>query len=187
MGDLRTKNGYDFYVAASVLQKAVRRNHPKIAGYFAIELFESGYWNYVWKRLLTISAEDCHGVITTEIKALYDSFLLVNNKWKDMDKIKGRVFISKAVIILSLAPKSRDADHLTNLVYDLKIDMSDSEILLWINDATKFKENVPQYAYDCHTLAGKKAGRTKEQFMKEEQKALRPLQPGLFDELPFKQ
>lgn len=27
----------------------------------ALELWYSGYGNYVWKRLLTISAEDCWG------------------------------------------------------------------------------------------------------------------------------
>jgi len=31
---------------------------------------------------------------------------------------KGRIFISKAVILLSLAKKSRDADRLQNFVYD---------------------------------------------------------------------
>jgi len=30
---------------------------------------------------------------------------------------KGRIFISKAVIVLSLAKKNRDADHLQNFVY----------------------------------------------------------------------
>ncbi len=180
-----TKSGYDFYVAASVLQKAIRRNKPEIAGYFAIELFESGYWNYVWKRLLTVSAEDCHGVITREIKALYDSFLIVNDK-KIQDKPKGRVFISKAVLILAQAPKSRDSDHLTNLVYDNRLSLSDQEISNWIDEATKYREPVPAYAFDCHTLPGKQAGKTKKNFFKEEQKALQPLQRGLFDDLPNK-
>ena len=48
----------------------------------------------------------------------------------------------------------RDADHLTNLVYD----------------------------FDCHTLKGKRKGKTKEDFFIEEFDALKPRQPGLFDE-----
>ena len=68
---LRTKRGYDLYEVASALQKAIRRNETAIAGYFALELLESGYHNYVWKKLLTISAEDCHGVITQE----FDEFV----------------------------------------------------------------------------------------------------------------
>jgi hypothetical protein len=42
----------------------------------------------------------------------------------------------------------------------------------------------PDYALDCHTLKGKRAGKTKADFFHEEQRALRPWQPGLFDELP---
>jgi hypothetical protein len=34
------------------------------------ELVASGYVEYVWKRLLTISVEDCHRIITQEISRL---------------------------------------------------------------------------------------------------------------------
>ena len=46
------------------------------------------------------------------------------------------------------------------------------------------KEKIPEYAFDCHTLKGKRAGKTKADFFREEQKALKPWQPGLFDVLP---
>ena len=46
------------------------------------------------------------------------------------------------------------------------------------------KENVPDYAFDCHTLKGKRKGKTKAHFFREEQAALEPFQPGLFDDLP---
>ena len=46
------------------------------------------------------------------------------------------------------------------------------------------KMKVPDYAFDCHTLKGKRAGKTKVDFFREEQKALKPFQPGLFDDLP---
>ena len=75
--DLRTQRGYDFYEVASALQKSIRRGDAKLAGYMALELFPR-YAEYCWKRLLTISAEDCHGLVTQEIKALYDSFHVVN-------------------------------------------------------------------------------------------------------------
>ena len=45
-------------------------------------------------------------------------------------------------------------------------------------------ENVPDYAFDCHTLKGKRKGKTKADFFREEQRALKPFQPGLFDDLP---
>ncbi|MEW6171347.1 MAG: hypothetical protein AB1472_07325, partial [Candidatus Omnitrophota bacterium] len=67
---ISTKRGYDFYEVSSAMQKAIRRGDPDVAGYFAVELFESNYSNYLWERLLIISAEDCWGVITQEILAL---------------------------------------------------------------------------------------------------------------------
>ncbi len=41
------------------MQKAIRRGDTRLAGYWALELWGSGFGNYVWKRLLTVSAEDC--------------------------------------------------------------------------------------------------------------------------------
>ena len=41
------------------MQKAIRRSDARLAGYWALELWESGFGQYVWRRLLTISAEDC--------------------------------------------------------------------------------------------------------------------------------
>jgi len=36
------------------------------------------------------------------------------------------------------------------------------------------KEKVPDYALDCHTLKGKRSGKTKADFFREEQAALEP-------------
>lgn len=38
-----TKRGYNLFEVASCLQKAIRRGETALAGYMAIELFESGY------------------------------------------------------------------------------------------------------------------------------------------------
>lgn len=172
--ELRTINGYDFYEAASALQKAVRRADHKVAGFFALELWSSNYVDYVWKRLLTISAEDCYGLITKEIMALHEAYEYVT-KGKTG---KGRIFISKAVLLLCDVRKSRDADHLQNFVYDRK----EVDIDRWIEDVRKNPIPVPPYTFDVHTKRGKMMGRTKEQFFREEFKALKPREPGLFDD-----
>ena len=86
--DLVTQRGYDFYEVASALQKSIRRADVKLAGYMALELFPR-YAEYCWKRLLTISAEDCYGIVTQEIKALYDAFWVIN-RGKKGDDLKGR-------------------------------------------------------------------------------------------------
>jgi replication-associated recombination protein RarA len=181
---LRTIRGYDFFEVASSLQKAVRRCDVKTAGYFGLELFHSGFDKYLWKRLFTISAEDCHGIITGEIKSLHDAYQVVNEGVAKSKPKKGRIFISKAIILMCYAPKSRDADHLQNLVYDHKMSMSDQEIDEMLESVREEATlMVPDYAFDCHTRKGKKAGATKSKFFDEELEALKPRQMGLFDNL----
>ena len=158
---LKTVSGCDFYEASSAMQKAIRRADTKVAGYFALELWHSGFRDYVWKRLFTISAEDCYGLITKEIEALWQGHELVNNKAKSP---KGRIFVSKAVILLCEVRKSRDADHLQNLIYD----KNEVDVEAWIEDTRREPVLIPDYTYDVHTRKGKSMGRTKEEFFTEQ-------------------
>lgn len=176
--DVLTKHGHRFDECASAMQKAVRRGDARIAGYFALELFHSGYWLYVWKRLYTISAEDVDGLVTKEIHALFNGFLLINDKNERNDR--GRIFISKAVLVLCKSMKSRDADHLQNLVYDEKR-ITDEELNDILNNTERI--DVPSYAFDVHTKRGRLMGKNKFDFLIDEFIALNPRQPGLFDDL----
>ena len=161
---IKTIRGYDFGEATSAMQKAIRRNDARVAGYFAIEFYESNMAEYVWRRLLTISAEDCAGIITQEIEALRQAYLAINENTPKSKHPKGRIFIAKAVILLCIHPKSRDSDHLTNLVYDRKSEMSDEQVENLLQACRgEFQEPIPDYALDCHTRKGKNAGRTKEE------------------------
>jgi replication-associated recombination protein RarA len=175
----KTKRGYNLFEVASCLQKAIRRGDTALAGYMAIELFESGFHNYCWKRLLTISAEDCAGIITQEVKALHECFLKLNEGAK---KPRSRIFISKAVIVLCQARKSRDADHLQNFVYDRE--MIDAKALAKaVDEARENPENIelPDYSFDVHTQRGRKRGKTKDDFFRDEHAALHPREQGEFD------
>ena len=177
---LRTKRGYDLSVVASAMQKAVRRGDARLAGYWALEMWHSGFGSYAWRRLLTISAEDCWGILTQEIRALHESYCIVN-EGKAVREHRGRIFLSKAVLLLAAAKKNRDADHLQNIVYDalhgIDADALAADLL------AAGPEEIPDYAYDCHTLEGRRRGKTKADFFREEQAALRPIQLGLFDDL----
>jgi len=186
-----TVRGYDFLECASALQKAIRRADARVAGYFALELWSSGYGKYVWKRLLTVSAEDCHGPVTQEIVALHDAFMAVNDGKPSAGK--GRIFISKAVIVLCTAGKSRDADHLQNFLYDRDMlgpaekrdatagaEAADASLAELIGQDTI---PIPDYAFDVHTRRGRAKGKTKAEFFREEQAALQPRVRGLFDDL----
>ena len=95
---LNTKRGYSFPAVSSAMQKAIRRGDAKLAGYWALELWASGFGQYVWRRLLTVSAEDCWGILTAEVKALHDSYTEINANISAKAP-KGRIFISKAVIL----------------------------------------------------------------------------------------
>jgi replication-associated recombination protein RarA len=173
-----TVRGYALLEVSSALQKAIRRGDAKRAGYWAVELFESGYQQYLWRRLLTISAEDCWGVITHEIEALHRSWVVIHRQKAGA----GRIFAAKAVILLTQARKCRDADHLTNLVYDPK-KIPDKQLEADLDEARKHPEVIPDYAFDCHTKKGRTAGKTKQEFFREEFKALKPRERGLFDDL----
>jgi len=185
MGKMRqTTRGYEFFECASAMQKAIRRGDATTGGYFAVELFESGFGQYVWKRLLTVSAEDCWGLLTQEVEALYSAYTLVNEKKTREGKDRGRIFIAKAVILMAAAKKSRDADHLTNFVYDQKADLTDEGIAAALAECRGDPPmEVPDYAFDVHTKKGKRRGMTREDFFRDEHQALAPRQPGLFDHL----
>lgn len=174
---LTTKNGYAFFDVTSAMQKAIRRADIPYAGWWAHELLESGYYKYVWTRLLVISAEDCADILTAEIESLQRCYMAVRDKNKPT---KGRIFLSKAVILLCKSDKSRDADHLQNYCRDHMTDV-DTHTLAEQIEAAYVETNstalpeIPQYAYDVHTSTGKRMGKNKEQFFREEQEALKPV------------
>lgn len=168
-----TKGGYDFYEVASLLQKSLRRGDMTLAARAANELFPK-YTNYVWNRLMTVSAEDCASLVTSEIVALYDGWEKVNAGKTGKDK--GRVFIAKAIVILAKCKHARDADELNLLVSDrYPEDSFAAEVIDQVEaligvDSEDFK--IPEYVYDVHTRRGKRMGKTKPQFMREESVAL---------------
>ena len=103
-----TKNGYSMFEMSSMVQKAIRRCDIPHAAYAANELSVS-YRGYLWKRLLTVSAEDCYGIMTKEIVALQKADEYVNAKAKPGQT--NDLFIAKAVVLLCMARKNRDADY----------------------------------------------------------------------------
>lgn len=170
-----TIRGYPADLCISTIQKAIRRGDFITAGFFALEIFHSGWYKWVWKRLLTISAEDIADFVTAEIEALYNSFMLVNQGHKV--KSHGRVFIIKAVWVLAHANKSRDTDHLLHFIYDREED--NNNVTTYIDKMNNVE--IPEYAYDCHTRAGRAMGKTKEEFFKTEKEALTPRRDDLED------
>ncbi len=183
--DLKTRNGYNMYEMSSMLQKAIRRSDVRHAVYAAYEL-SLNFRNYMWKRIYTCSAEDCYGIITKEIVALKQADDFVNAGAK-----KGStndLFIAKAIILLCLARKNRDADYVAcNFMWGDKL-LTDEEFDKFVDKdlvnkyCTEGIDYIPDYVFDCHTWKGKANGKTKLDMIQTEQKALKPYQPSLFDE-----
>jgi replication-associated recombination protein RarA len=141
---LKTPNGYDFFEAASALQKEIRRGKEEQAMFWALELGER-YMDYVWQRLLIISNEDV-GLAAPR------TILLVNTLHDQYEKIKKkkgtgwRMMLANAVLALCRAPKTRLADSFACAMTHRR-------------DTLQVRPEVPDYALDAHTKRGKAKGR----------------------------
>lgn len=140
-----TKHGYDFFEVSSIFQKSIRRCDEKIAMYWAVELYESGYAKYAWKRMIIMSCEDVGlgdpyiNMAVMNLKASYDYLVSLKERSKP-EKLP----FTQAVLMLVHAKKSRYND-LAICVY-------------WQENASKRYE-IPDYAFDMHTRRGKAMGR----------------------------
>lgn len=139
-----TVRGYSNPDVASALQKCIRRGDERQAVYWAVELDRSGYGKYVWRRLLIITSEDvglAEPNLPATIRALYET-------WQELAATRNkhepeRLMLCHAVMLLARAKKSRRVDHALCAHYP--------------NNERLYE--IPDEAYDLHTLKGKRMGR----------------------------
>lgn len=151
---LKTKKGYDFFEVSGSLQKCIRRGLEDEAMYWAVELFNSNYAEYVWKRLRIIASEDvglAYPGIAADIAALYANHREQAKKKEDANKPE-RLFLTHAVLLLCRAPKSRIVDW--TLIYHW---MRHDHVML----------EVPNFALDKHNDRGRALGRGFKHFFEE--------------------
>lgn len=179
-----TKNGYNLFEMSSMIQKAIRRCDIPHAAYAANEMSVK-YRAYLWKRLLTVSAEDCYGIMTKEIMALKEADDYVNQRNKPGET--NDLFIAKAVVLLCMAKKNRDADYVAcNFMWgDQPLSDAEYEAFVDYHEVERLKAvsqfDVPDYVFDVHTRRGRRNGATQMDFFREENEALEPRQMNLFD------
>lgn len=171
---LTTKGGYDFYVVSSLLQKAIRRGDVVLSARACAELLPR-YANYCWNRLLVVSAEDCADLVTAEVVGLMQAWNKLRSDTKDKATMRGAIFFAKAIVLLAKAKHSRDTDELWGLVVnrypeDKFVEAMDEIEPVFIAESSDFE--IPNWVYDVHTWQGKRSGKTKEDFFKEEHDAL---------------
>ena len=174
--ELTTRHGYNLYDMSSMLQKAIRRCDIPHAAYAAAEMHDR-YRTYLWKRLLTVSAEDCYGIVTKEIIALQQADDFVNGKKGD-----NWLFIAKAVTLLCMARKNRDGDYVTCNFMCPDRNLTPEEIKEYDFGQLDEYTDIPDYVYDVHTRKGKMNGKTKIDMIKTEGEALEPHQVNFFDD-----
>lgn len=147
-----TKKGYDFYEVASAFQKSIRRGLLEDAMHWGIELYESNYEEYAWKRMIIMASEDVglgEPSCVVQIMALKQSFDYLAMR-KDMGAKK--LPFTHAIAVLVNSRKSRFIDHAIT-VY-------------WQQNREEMKE-IPNWAFDMHTRRGKAMGRGLDYFYKE--------------------
>jgi hypothetical protein len=86
------------------------------------------------------------------------------------------VFIAKAIVILAKCKHSRDADELNLLISDrYPEDSFAAEVISAVEEKIGIDSEsfaIPDYVYDVHTRRGKRLGKTKPQFLREESEGL---------------
>jgi replication-associated recombination protein RarA len=149
---LLTRQGHELDVAASALQKSIRRSAEDDAVYWAVEIAEGGYPAYAWRRLKVITSEDV-GLGWTEGPAVIDA---LHRTWLDQRKERGdghRLALVHAVILLARAKKSRLVGN----------------ACVWAveGDPDELHREPPDVALDRHTKTGRARGRGMAHFLDE--------------------
>lgn len=146
---IETKHGYKLDEVASAMQKEIRRGKEKEALHWALEMIESGYARYCFKRLKITACEDIgYGdpFAVVLVKELEDSW-----EKEKRPKAEGgeadRHYMTFAVIYLARCPKNREInDAIAYVEYERSI----GEV-----------PEVPEYAIDGHTSRGREMGKDK--------------------------
>lgn len=146
---MTTVNGYDFFEAASALQKEIRRGNQEEAMYWALEFAES-YSDYLWYRLTIIVNEDI-GLASPRTIWLVEA---LHQQYEYVKKKKGpgwRIVLGNAILAMCKAKKTRLADNFICAITHRR-------------DSEGWRLEVPDYALDRHTQRGRSMKRGFEHF-----------------------
>ena len=144
----RTNRGYALDEVVSALQKCIRRGMVDDALYWAYEMIESGFYQYLWRRLCIVASEDVGNadpMAAILINALSQNSELATKKWKRSPE--GCIEM-QAVLYLARAFKNREAD-------DAWCAMD------WTKREEVESRPMPDFAVDGHTQRGKREGKNK--------------------------
>ena len=137
-----TKLGYKLDEVASALQKEIRRGDEEAAVYWAL-LLQSAAPQYAWKRTLVAAAEDI-GIAAPETVAQVSALAQAWKISKEHAWYVSPHHLTMAVVLLCRAPKSTEVEDLLSYTDELI--------------RRGIKRDMPDYAVDGHTQAGRAKG-----------------------------
>lgn len=155
-----TRNKLPAMACISAMQKCIRRGLELDAMRFAVELHQTSkaFCTMVCNRLEVISHEDIDTMAAPWIVPYVHTAATQAKAWYDPKKLgKSRMAIGNAIRIMARAPKCRQGDHF-HIVAGLQALLEG------------YVPEIPDWANDGHTLAGKRAGRGLEYFRAESAK-----------------
>jgi len=152
-----TKNGLPAMACVSAMQKSIRRGLEREAMEFAVELIHTSkaFHSMVCKRLQIISHEDIDTEAAPHIVPFVKAACEQAMAWYDAEKLgASRLAIGNAIRLMCRAAKSREGDHFAAAVGLRSL-------------LEGFAPEIPDWANDQHTLAGRKLGRGMQHFREE--------------------
>ncbi len=169
--NITSRNGIPGDELVAGLQKSIRRADTEIAVDIAYEMYitSEAFEDKLWRRLTIIAAEDI-GFGNVNAITVINDLDQARKKFPYTDGDRPFFFIH-AIRFLTRQPKERSSDHLKNLVIK------------------KFEQGyvpeIPDYAYDVHTVKGRAKGRDVMHFLDEASKVI-PVMEGYDDSYRLK-
>lgn len=154
-----TKNGLPAMACLSAMQKCIRRGMEREAMEFAVELMHTSknFHTMVCNRLEIISHEDSDTAANPTIVPFVAAAMQQAKAWYAGDPYKlgkSRMAIGNAIRLMCRAAKSREGDHFAAAVALASL-------------LEGYVPAIPDWAYDHHTLEGKRKGRGLDYFRAE--------------------
>lgn len=162
------------------LEIAIEHRDMDMMGWYIDQLRKMD-WNYLWDVYIDYAQMHLAGRLLKEIEALREADNIFNRN-KEKGK-KNEIFISKAVMIFCYSEDAGiDDPRSSELIdYDNLIDWSRIKVKP-LSECQLKNGKIPDFVYDCHTLKGKKMGKTDWDMTRDEQEALYPLYRAYFDD-----
>jgi replication-associated recombination protein RarA len=174
-----TKGGLPSMACVSAMQKCIRRGMEREAMEFAVELMHTSkaFHSMVCKRLQVISHEDIDTQARPDIVPFVRAACEQALEWYEADATKmgkSRMAVGNAIRMMCRAPKSRIGDHFAASIGLRSL-------------LEGFVPEIPDWANDKHTIAGRKAGRGLDHFRQEGAKLIpEPTEPDPYIEEAYR-